>query len=574
MTRALHSGWLPFWWPYAYGAPVPGRTANSGPLSRHVAASAPPGDAAGRVVGVLPRDDGRRRRYLFFRALALRPAPALVGAAAFALNGFLVGWLAYPNVSQSSFCWLPVILSSGSAAAAGTIFRWIGACAAALGLTMLGGHPQMAIYLWLGWLCMGRLPDSDHRQADSPERVSLGSRARAAWRRTLPGATAAGARFRAAHHSRRARALGDGGASGMPLSQFWTCFLPRLFGDGTLASGTTSGCRWAIRRASLSRNGAAIRALPPSSSLPPERRGPAPAGYRRRKGERTAAAGPVRAGAAHRRSAARDGHAALLAVLAFRARVRPLQCDRADPLPGPWAVACLAAAVGARTDAARMPRAAPLPAARHGSWRRPAPSSAWSGTTSTAAHPARRHRRLHGFTSRTPTPRPRATCFSRCSGSRSRTRRGADRGSQTPALRLPALRGRLSARPAGWCWRSPWSPISSRSAPGSTRPPTPPCCAPRRRSSTISARSRALSIPLRRSNRAGVRLARADAVRPAQRLRSPGRGRNWILSSLAAASSGRALWRGPGSRRPGAVAPAWDDPGAPLLEGSREFATT
>src|SRR5581483_7316665 len=86
--------------------------------------------------------------YLFFREMKLVPAAAAVGAGAFSFNGFLIVWLAYPNVSQSTLCWLPLILFLWERGSKPYGRRWLAGCGAALGLAMLGGHPQMALYLW------------------------------------------------------------------------------------------------------------------------------------------------------------------------------------------------------------------------------------------------------------------------------------------------------------------------------------------------------------------------------------------------------------------------------------------
>src|SRR5205085_1571149 len=82
MTRALRSGWLPFWWPNAYGG------------SPFLAGQQTPVFYPGAwALALLPatRQAGwsaffhmalaAAAAYLFFRALALRPAAAAAGAA-------------------------------------------------------------------------------------------------------------------------------------------------------------------------------------------------------------------------------------------------------------------------------------------------------------------------------------------------------------------------------------------------------------------------------------------------------------------------------------------------------------
>jgi len=82
------------------------------------------------------------------RELGLRPVAGLVGAAAYAFGGFMVSWTALPTLMNTA-AWLPGVVWAIERA-----FRRrepsAGLCVAlCLGLSLLAGHLQIAVYVWL-----------------------------------------------------------------------------------------------------------------------------------------------------------------------------------------------------------------------------------------------------------------------------------------------------------------------------------------------------------------------------------------------------------------------------------------
>jgi len=232
MQEALRGGWLPLWNPYAYGGtPFLG--------SQQGAVLYPPA----WLLALLPAELqfgwsalfhlslAALGSYLFFRQLSLRSAPAAIGAVAFTFNGFVVVWLAYPNVTQWTLCWLPIALYLWERGRQGDL-RWLGASAAALALALLGGHGQSSVYLLLVWSAWALM-----RTLLGPGRGKKLCRAV-----LLPGALAL---LLALGHllptldyvprtDRAGRIAWESvHTAAMPPSQLWTVLLPRLFGDNT-----------------------------------------------------------------------------------------------------------------------------------------------------------------------------------------------------------------------------------------------------------------------------------------------------------------------------------------------------
>jgi hypothetical protein len=232
MQEALRGGWLPLWNPYMYGGtPFLG--------SQQGAVLYPPA----WVLSLLPAELqfgwsalfhlslAALGSYLFFRRLSLRPVAAAVGAVAFAFNGFVIVWLAYPNVTQWTLCWLPLVFYLWERGRLGDL-RWLGAAALALAFALLGGHGQSSLYLLLAWGAWALV------------RTLLGP---ARWRGlargvVLPGALALllalGHLLPTLDYVPRTDRAGRVSwesvhTAAMPPSQLWTVLLPRLFGDNT-----------------------------------------------------------------------------------------------------------------------------------------------------------------------------------------------------------------------------------------------------------------------------------------------------------------------------------------------------
>lgn len=232
MQEALRGGWLPLWNPYAYGG-TPFLGSQQGAVLYPPAwlLSLLPAELQFGWSALLHLALAALGGYLFFRQLTLRPAAAAVGAVAFAFNGFIIVWLAYPNVTQWTLCWLPLALYLWERGRAGDL-RWLGASAAALALALLGGHGQSSIYALLVW------------GAWALTRSLLGAHR---WKRVLQGVLLPGALalLLALGHllptldyvprtDRGGRVSWQSvHTAAMPPSQLWTVLLPRLFGDNT-----------------------------------------------------------------------------------------------------------------------------------------------------------------------------------------------------------------------------------------------------------------------------------------------------------------------------------------------------
>ncbi|MBM3457505.1 MAG: YfhO family protein [Armatimonadetes bacterium] len=246
-TEAVREGWLPFWNPYVYGgSPFVG--AQQGAIYYPPAwllALAPPMHqfALSALLHLAVAAGGA---WAFLRGQRLTAAAAATGALAFSLNGFVIVWLAYPNVTLWTLCWLPV-----------TLWLWdryherptpdrLAAAAAGLAMPVLGGHGQSSAYVLVAWgiwtLCRCSVGVGRGRAA-TPK--PLGAMLHWTRRAAPPAALALGLgcaqllptfdfvpRTDRGHRLPWKQVYG----AGMPTSQFATLLLPRLFGNGTLAS--------------------------------------------------------------------------------------------------------------------------------------------------------------------------------------------------------------------------------------------------------------------------------------------------------------------------------------------------
>lgn len=175
--------------------------------------------------------------WLFFLQLGLRPAGALTGALAFALNGFIVVWLAYPNVTQWTLCWLPLIFYFWERGRQSDDLRWMSATSVALAMAILGGHGQTATYVLLAWgiyALVGALST----------RSKLTALGRWVVLPAIPALLLGAAQLLPAleylpQTDRGAKVTWEAVVrAGMPPAQLWTWLLPHLFGDETARFGT------------------------------------------------------------------------------------------------------------------------------------------------------------------------------------------------------------------------------------------------------------------------------------------------------------------------------------------------
>ena len=235
MSEALRGGWLPLWNPYVYGG-SPFLATQQGavlyPPAWLLTLFAPERQAGWSAL--LHLSLAALGSYLFLRRLALLPVAATAGAVAFAFNGFITVWLAYPNVTQWTLCWLPLALYCWERGRAEDDLRWIALCGMVLALNVLGGHAQSGAYVLLAWGGWAAFQACQRGQA---------LRALRRWV-LLPVALAAllslGHLLPAMDFVPRSDRAGRVPwtavrQASMPPAQLWTLLLPRLFGDETSA---------------------------------------------------------------------------------------------------------------------------------------------------------------------------------------------------------------------------------------------------------------------------------------------------------------------------------------------------
>ncbi|MGH9178502.1 MAG: hypothetical protein ACRD0N_08110, partial [Acidimicrobiales bacterium] len=85
--------------------------------------------------------------YWFLRVHGLHPAAAAFGALAFAFSAFLVKWATNETVANSTI-WMALPLGGLELARQGRVRRGTTLAAFGLVLPILGGHAQIALYVW------------------------------------------------------------------------------------------------------------------------------------------------------------------------------------------------------------------------------------------------------------------------------------------------------------------------------------------------------------------------------------------------------------------------------------------
>ncbi|MGH2706062.1 MAG: hypothetical protein ACRDJ4_13515 [Actinomycetota bacterium] len=95
--------------------------------------------------------------YWFLRVEDLHPYAAVAGAAGFVFSAFIFKWSAHTSILGSSM-WLPLILGGLEVARRGRARRGVLLAGAGLALSVLGGHAQVALYVWAAaglWAAVG-----------------------------------------------------------------------------------------------------------------------------------------------------------------------------------------------------------------------------------------------------------------------------------------------------------------------------------------------------------------------------------------------------------------------------------
>jgi hypothetical protein len=242
MAEALAGGWLPFWNPNVYGGTPFLATQQASVLYPPAWLLALlPAAAQFGWSAFLHLSLAAVGSYWFLREMGVRPAAAMTGGVAFALNGFVVVWLAYPNVTQWTLCWLPLALFLWERGRERDDLHWIAGSGAALAVSFLGGHGQSSEYLLLAWGAWAAMRSWSGgvsgllRWTALPALLAIGL----ALGHLLPcleylPRTDRGGRIGWPAVQRAA----------MPPAQLWTFVLPRLFGDDTLRFGTPGQSFW------------------------------------------------------------------------------------------------------------------------------------------------------------------------------------------------------------------------------------------------------------------------------------------------------------------------------------------
>jgi len=86
--------------------------------------------------------------YWFARVLEVHPIAAAAGAIVFVYSGFFVAWGVHPTFLDSGM-WLPLALGGFEVAFRGQRRRGIALAGVGLGASVLAGHAQVALYVWL-----------------------------------------------------------------------------------------------------------------------------------------------------------------------------------------------------------------------------------------------------------------------------------------------------------------------------------------------------------------------------------------------------------------------------------------
>jgi len=86
--------------------------------------------------------------FWFFSLLRLHPYASALGAVTFAFSGFLTGWGAHDPV-VNAVIWLPLALAGLELQRSGRFRLGVPLAAASLALSLLAGHVQFSIYVWM-----------------------------------------------------------------------------------------------------------------------------------------------------------------------------------------------------------------------------------------------------------------------------------------------------------------------------------------------------------------------------------------------------------------------------------------
>ena len=164
-VESIRGGTIPLWNPHqALGIPLLANSQSAPIYPFHWLLAVPgPGDLAARLdwLAFLHLMLAGLFTYALARQLGCRPATAALAGVTYQLAGFSTMWLSLPSFLEVS-CWLPLVLLALERVAHTRAPAWLGLAGLAIGMMVLAGHLQVALFsllgaaLWCLWLLGAR----------------------------------------------------------------------------------------------------------------------------------------------------------------------------------------------------------------------------------------------------------------------------------------------------------------------------------------------------------------------------------------------------------------------------------
>lgn len=149
LGKTLREGRLPLWDPYRFAGTPFAADANAGVWYPPNWLFALPNTLLVESwLVILSRLAALLMAYWFFRVIRLHPFAAVAGAVAFTFAGFMMVWSDHPSFIGAAM-WLPLVLGGLETSFRGRPRVGIPLGGLGLALSLLGGQPQITIYVWL-----------------------------------------------------------------------------------------------------------------------------------------------------------------------------------------------------------------------------------------------------------------------------------------------------------------------------------------------------------------------------------------------------------------------------------------
>jgi len=158
LGQAIRSGELPLWNPYKMcGVPFLADPQTAVLYPPNLLYAFVPPDLAFTILAIVHLVGAGLFTYIFVRGLGLSRTSSVFAGVAFMLSGFGIVWLELP-VFMSSGVWLPLALHLMRLACEKRSPLHAAGAGITLALSLVGGHPQIALYTWLltglYWVCL------------------------------------------------------------------------------------------------------------------------------------------------------------------------------------------------------------------------------------------------------------------------------------------------------------------------------------------------------------------------------------------------------------------------------------